>query len=345
MKKRILRVTEISAGREFLRSGMICMLVCCIAVVLCSCSKTSKDRKIVLKAGHALSSTHPMHLALEHMAKLLKEKSKGNIELKIYPSSQLGNTRVMLEQTQQGMLAMVPASTAYLEGFQPDFGVFSVPYIFRDREHYWKVLDGKIGGDLLKGCDSIGLKGLCYFDAGARSFYMRKTMIKTPDDLAGKKVRVMDNQTCIKMVEALGGSPQPIPFGELYTSLQQGLVDGAENNPPSFISSRHCEICKFYSLDEHARIPDILLFSKKKWDSLPKDIQKIILEAAKETSQFQRELWAKKTKEDIETLKTKFKVEIYTPDKAPFRKKVEAMHESYKGTPIGNLIEKIKETK
>lgn len=314
-----------------------------IASVLAGCDgkPASGDERIILKAGHALDTSHPIHRALLFMAERLQEKSGGKVELRIYPSSQLGDTRVMLEQAQLGVLTFVPASTANMEGFVPVLGAFSVPYLFRDRAHFWEVLDGPIGQDLNVSCEQAGLRGMCFFDSGARSFYTKKTPVLDPGDLKGMKIRVQANETSLAMVSALGGSPTPIPWGELYTALQQGVVDGAENNTPSFLSSRHFEVCPVYSLDEHTRIPDMLLMSLKKWNAYPSEIQNLIAEAARETSLYQRELWQRMTIESLETLKENG-VEIHHPDKAPFQAKVRAMHERYAGTEVGDLIQAVK---
>ena len=146
--------------------------------------------------------------------------------------------------------------------------IFGIPYVFRDDEHRWKVLNGEIGKKLLLAGEPYFLRGMCYYDAGSRSFYTKDRPILSPGDLSGMKIRVMKGITAVNMIQALGGSATPIPWGELYTALQQGVVDGAENNPPSFYFSRHYEVCKFYSIDEHTAVPDILLMSTVVWNSL-----------------------------------------------------------------------------
>lgn len=313
------------------------------SAALSGCEKIERpaDERIILKAGHALDASHPVHHALVFMAERLEEKSDGKVVLRIYQGSQLGDTRVMLEQAQLGVLTFVSASTANVEGFIPELGVFSVPYLFRDRDHFWEVLDGPIGQGLDDNFEQAGFRGMAFFDAGARSFYTKDKPIMSPDDLKGMKIRVQANQTSLAMVSALGGSPTPIPWGELYTALQQGVVDGAENNTPSYLSSRHYEVCNVYSLDEHTRLPDILLMSAKKWNSYPEEVQELIAEVARETSMYQRELWMRMTAEALATLKEKG-VEIHRPDKHAFMEKVRPMHERYVGTETGDLIEAIK---
>lgn len=303
---------------------------------------SSGGSEIVLKLGHSLDQEHPVHLAMEHMAERLREKSSGTVELQIFPNGQLGGETESIEQVQRGALDMTKCSTAPLEGFIPQLAIFGVPYLFRGDEHAWKVLDGPIGKELLQLGNQVGLHGLCYFDAGARSFYTISTPVMKPADLAGLKIRVQESQTAMEMVSTLGGSPTPMNFGELYTGLQQKMVDGAENNPPSFYSNRHFEVCKHFSLDQHARVPDVLLISQKTWDALPPNVQQWLQESADEASDFQRELWSKKTVEVLEIVQQEG-VTVHYPDQKLFAAQVKPMYDQLKDTPIGELIQRIQE--
>ncbi len=237
---------------------------------------------------------------------------------------------------------MTKTSSAPIESFIPDMAIFGVPYAFRDDEHFWKVIQSDIGQQLLAQGESVGLHGLCYYDAGARSFYTISKPVMTPSDLQGLKIRVQKSKTAMDMVEALGGSPTPIPWGELYTALQQKMVDGAENNTPSFYSNRHFEVCKHLTMDEHARVPDLLLMSQKVWESLPPHVQQAVQEAANESSIYQRELWQQKSEEALQAVEREG-VHVYYPDKSLFADQVSAMHESYHGTSVGELIRRIQE--
>lgn len=330
------------------RSFYVTLAVLVIALgslMIGALSARSKSRDvIVLKLAHSLDVSHPVHKGMEFMAARLREKSGGKLIIQIFPSEQLGAERECIEQVQLGCLDMTKTSTAPLESFVPEMGVFSVPYVFRDRDHFWKVLDGSIGDQFLDAGTRVGLRGVCYYDSGSRSFYMKTKMIKTPDDLVGQKIRVMKSKTAMAMIEALGGSPTPISWGELYTALQQGVVDGAENNEPSFDTSRHYEICKYYSLDEHTMVPDILLISEVVWQQLTPEQRRMVREAAVESSHFQRKLWEQKTAESLAKVQAAG-VEVFRPDKAPFREKVKPMHESYAGTEIGRLMAEIQEVK
>ncbi|MGA1196453.1 MAG: TRAP transporter substrate-binding protein, partial [Candidatus Latescibacterota bacterium] len=228
---------------------------------------------IVLKLGHSLDTSHPVHAGMVYMAQELAKKSGVSVVLEIYPNGQLGSETECIEQLQRGALAMTKTSAAPMEGFIPEMGVFGIPYIFRDADHYWRVLEGPIGKELALAGEAVGLRGLCYYDAGSRSFYTTNTPVLSPDDLTGLKIRVMKSKTMMDMVDALGGSPTPIPWGELYTALQQKMVDGAENNLPSFYTNRHFEVARHFSIDEHSRVPDILLMSSEVWKRLPVYVQ------------------------------------------------------------------------
>jgi len=278
------------------------------------------------------------------MAEKAAEKSGGRMRIDIYPSGQLGAERDLIELLQIGSLAMTKVSTAQLEGFVPEIKIFGVPYVFRDDEHRWKVLNGEIGKRLLLAGEKYFLRGMCYYDAGSRSFYTKDTPVNTPKDLEGLKIRVMRSITSVKMVQSLGGSATPISFGELYSALQQGVVDGAENNPPSFYSSRHYEVCKYYCLDEHSSVPDILLMSKVVWESLSTEEQKWLQESVDESVEYQKKLWNEASDEALNEVQ-KAGVNILYPDKSPFRESVKEMHNSYKGTPIYDLIREIENIK
>ena len=299
-----------------------------------------QGRRIVLKLGHGLDTNHPVHAGMQFMADRLAEKSAGRVVIEIFPNAQLGSETECVEQVQRGALAMAKISAAPLESFVPEMTIFSVPYIFRDSDHLWRVLNGPLGRRLLLAGEAKGLRGLCYYDAGSRSFYTIDRPILEPADLAGLKIRVQPSRTALETVEALGGAPTPIPFGELYTALAQRLVDGAENNPPSFYTSRHFEVCKHFSLDEHASVPDVLLISTRAWNRLPPDAQRWLQEAADESVVFQRELWDRETAEALRAVEQRG-VTIYYPDRAPFAERVRPMHRQYDGTVVGELLDEI----
>lgn len=296
----------------------------------------------ILKMAHGLDIGHPVHKAMVFFSDRVTANSRGQLRIEIFPNGQLGQEREFVEQLQLGCMDLTKVSAASLESFVPEMGVFSVPYVFRDESHFWSVMEGAVGQRFLEAVTNKGLRGLCYYDSGSRNFYTLKKPVRTPEDLTGMKIRVMPSKTQMEMAKSLGASPTPIPFGELYTALQQGVVDGAENNPPSFISARHYEVCKFFTLDEHTRVPDVVLISDRVWNSLPPDLRAVVEEAAHASVAYQRELWTTETQNALEKARTEG-VEILQPDKKPFVEKVASMHASYTGTPIGRALEQIKE--
>jgi tripartite ATP-independent transporter DctP family solute receptor len=316
----------------------IALFFCIFSFSACNIDRSER----VLKLAHVLDTSHPVHKGMAFMAKRLSEISKERMRLDIYPSGQLGQERDLIELLQIGSLAMTKVSTAPLEAFVPEMKIFGIPYVFRDHDHSWKIYSGPIGKKLLLAGEKYFLRGMCYYDAGSRSFYTKEKPVNTPADLDGLKIRVMKSNVAVQMVQALGGSPTPIPWGELYTSLQQGVVDGAENNPPSFYFSRHYEVCKYYSLDEHTSVPDILLMSTVVWNSLSTVEQKWLQKAVDESVEYQKKVWKESSDESLKRVQ-EAGVEIIYPDKSPFREAVREMHEAYKGTSLYELIQEIQE--
>lgn len=294
----------------------------------------------VLRLGHVLDQSHPVHAGMEYMADRLAELSGGTVELRIFANGQLGSEPECIEQVQRGVLDMVKTSAAAMEGFTPEMAVFGLPYLFRDEEHYWNVLTGPLGRELLQSPRPTGSIGLCYYDSGSRSFYTIEQPILEPADVAGLKLRVLPSRMAMDMVSTFGGAPTPIPWGELYTALQQAMVDGAENNPPSLLSSRHYEVAKHYALNEHTRVPDVLLMSLESWERLPAHVQAWVQQAADDSVVFQRKLWAEKTQEALKELEAAG-VKIYRPDPAPFAEAAEPLHAAHEGTLVGELARRI----
>ena len=303
---------------------------------------TANKETTLLRLGHSLDTQHPVHKAMVILGEKLEEKSKGKLKLNIYPSSQLGGERECLELLQIGSLDITKVSAAVLENFIPEYKVFSVPYMFRDKAHTFSVFDSEIGEKLLLKGEKFRLRGLTFYDAGSRSFYMKENPINAPKDLVGKKRRVQKSNMAVALVNDLGGSPTPISWGELYTALQQGVVDGAENNPPSFYTSKHYEVCKFYSLDEHTAVPDVLLIGTDTWARL-NDQEKIWLkEAVAESTIAQRKLWAASETASLAAVIDAGVTVIY-PDKKPFEEQTKGILELFKDdVEMQSLITSIK---
>ncbi len=317
------------------------MLGCvAVAVGLAGCDAVVDDT-VYMKMGHDLDRSTPVHKAMVHMAERLDELSDGSVQLEVYSNGQLGSERELIELLQIGSLAMTKVSASPMESFVPEMKVFSLPYVFRDHEHFWEFLDSDAGMEMLQSGASVGLRGLGYYDAGSRSFYTVNKQVETPEDLEGMKIRVQESQTSMAMVSSLGGSPTPVSWGELYTALSQGVVDGAENNPPSFFISKHYEVAKFYSLNEHTYVPDVVLISNYVWNSLDEQQQAWLQQAMDESVAYQKELWAEATEHALEEVQ-KAGVEVVYPDKAPFMERVEPMHEELRGEPVYELLQQIK---
>lgn len=310
-------------------------------LLFAACSKPGGVR--ILKLGHGLDTSHPVHEAMIYMGELIEEKSGGEMRLQVYPNQQLGSERELVELLQIGSLSMTKVSTAAMEGFAPEIKVLSQPYLFRDDAHQVKVLEGPIGKELLAAGEKYWFKGLCFYDAGKRSFYTKDKPVESPADIRGLKIRVMESPTAVRLIQSFGGSPTPVSFGELYTALQQGIVDGAENNPPSLLTSRHYEVCKFYSINEHTAVPDMMIVSTKVWERLSEQERQWLQEAADESATFQYKLWAESVEESMRILQEEG-VQVSYPDKALFEKEVEQVYEILKveDPEMYALVQKIK---
>ncbi len=324
------------------KSPKILLFVILILLMSMNCNETNKIKRI--KLGHGLDTNHPVHKAMVFMAERIEKQSTGRIKIDIYSSQQLGSQRECLELLQLGSLGMTKVSSSVLESFAPEFEIFALPYLFRNDDHRFKVYEGEIGRDLLHGLVKYRLMGLGYYDAGNRSFYTRSRLIQTPEDMTGLKLRTQESAMAIALVNTLGGAATPISWGELYTSLQQGVVDGAENNLPSLYTSRHYEVCKYLSMDEHTSIPDVILISHLIWEKLSKIEKKIIQDAVDASVKYQKEIWQDETKFALKKIQDSG-VKIIYPDKAAFIKKIEPIYKSYIKKRGGSLLLQIKGVK
>jgi tripartite ATP-independent transporter DctP family solute receptor len=318
-----------------------------IIILSLSCLAAAASDVKVLRLAHGLNTRHPVHKGMIYMSEKVTEKSDGRMKVVVYPNEQLGNEKECIEAIQLGYLAMTKISSGVMEAFVDEYKIFGIPYLFRDSDHFWQVANGPIGKEILASGESKRLKGLCYYDAGARSFYAKKPINSPADLTAGGmtlKVRVMNSPMAFEMISTMGGSPTPISWGELYTSLDQGVVDAAENNPPSLLTSRHYEICDYYSLDEHVRLPDVLVISTRVWADLTPEQQQILQEAVDESVEYQRKIWIESEEESFTVFKEKG-ITILHPDKQPFIESVQPMWDKYRQTLLGPLIDRIVEVK
>ncbi|MGR5285570.1 TRAP transporter substrate-binding protein [Vibrio maritimus] len=295
-----------------------------------------------IKLSHNHPRDHAVHKAMDFLAKEVRQATDGEVRIRIYPDAQLGTQRESMELMQNGALDMVKSNAAELEAFSPAYSAFNLPYLFRDKDHYYSVTGGEVGREILNSSSDSGFIGVTYYDAGARSFYTSKP-IETPEDLKGMKIRVQPSPSAIAMVKALGGNPTPLAYGELYTALQQGVVDAAENNIPSFSLSRHSEVSKYFSLDEHTMVPDVLVISTNTYDKLTEEQKQALMKAAEDSSEYMKELWAASEAKEREKAE-KMGVTFVKPNKAAFVSAVQPMYADIEQTKpdLNQLVERIK---
>ncbi|WP_408008508.1 TRAP transporter substrate-binding protein [Pseudalkalibacillus sp. A8] len=306
-------------------------------------SQTGDDKQ--LRLAHNLGEDHPVHKGLEKFADNVEEKTDGEITIKIFANGVLGDEKEVLEQLQNGSVDMTKVSAGALESFSDEYKVFSLPYIFESESHYRKVMESDVTKDIYQSTSDKGFIGLTYFDSGARSFYTKNTPIKSPEDLKGMKIRVMDSPTAIEMVKLLGGTPTPMPYSEIYTGLQQGVIDGAESNPTALTTGKHGEVAKSFSFNEHTIIPDIVVINQNTWDNLTDDQKTAFEEAAHEATEYHTKLWEEATDKAVSEAKN-MGVEFHKVEKEPFIKAVKPLHEEFmKNKDLAEIMDKIKEMK
>jgi tripartite ATP-independent transporter DctP family solute receptor len=312
-----------------------------VAMVALCAAAPALAQEIVLRSSDTHPDGYPTVEAVKHMSELLMERSGGRIAIEVYHSAQLGEEADTIEQTRFGVIDMNRVSMGPFNNLVPETKVPSLPYIFRSVDHMRTVMDGEIGDEILSAFEPHGLIGLAYYDAGARSFYNSRVPITSLEDLSGLKFRVMQSDLFVDMVQALGADAVPMPYGEVYSSIQTGVIDGAENNPPSYESSAHVEVAQYYTLDEHLIVPEVLVISKTTWDGLSADDQDLIRQAAQDSVAHQRELWDAAEAEAMDTVRAAG-AEILEVDKQPFIDAMEPVYARYVDTPeLQDLVARI----
>lgn len=280
-----------------------------------------------LRLGHGLQTTHPVHAAMEHFAEEMRERSAGAVQVAVFPDGQLGQELDMLAQLKLGRLDLVKASASVLERTSPAYRLFSLPFLFRDRAHWLAVAADPIGAEILASGAGDGIVGLTFYEAGSRSFYGQRA-ITHPDDLKGLKIRIQPSPTMQKLLEAFGAVPVQMPWEVVYSALQLGLVDGAENSIAALIVGRHGEVVRTYSSDEHTMVPDVLVIGRRRWESLPPVHQGQMREAALASFHRMNALWADfatTARGRVEAMGVTF---IF-PDKRPFVERSLAMRNDF----------------
>src|SRR6187431_263889 len=289
------------------------------------------QQKLVLKATDVHPLGYPTVEAVVQMGKKLEAATNGRLSIQMYPSMQLGGEKEMIEQAQVGALAIARISVGPMGPIVPEMNVFNLPFMFRDDAHMEKVIDGPIGDELLKKLSEskANLIGLCWMNAGTRNVYNSKKPIQTVNDLKGLKIRMMGNPVFVDTMNSLGGNGVAMGFDQLINAMQTGVVDGAENNEPTYDSGQHYRYAKYYSKTGHLMIPEILVFSKKSWDGLSKDDQALVMKLAKEAQQEQRKLWYESEKKPIKKMAEAGAVMNEVADKKPFQAAVKPVWDKY----------------
>ncbi|WP_417427096.1 TRAP transporter substrate-binding protein [Hoeflea sp.] len=302
----------------------------------------SADAK-TLRLSHNNPEDHPVHVSMQKMADEVEAATDGALKIRIYPNGQLGSQRESTEQVQNCSLDMAKSNTSELEAFAPVYAAFNLPYMFQSEEHFDKVITGEIGQSILDKAAESGIRGLAYYTEGARSFYTNKPIL-SPADLEGMKIRVQPSPSAVRMVELLGANPTPIGWGELYSALQQGVVDGAENNPTALTTARHGEVSKHFSLDEHTMIPSVVFISTCAWDGLSEEEKIALSTAARNSMNFHSAEWKKASDAAIAEAQSEMGVEVHQVNKTPFIEAVQPMYdEATEGNPeLAKLIDQIR---
>src|SRR3954451_3874604 len=304
------------------------------------------QEKMVLKASDVHPPGYPTVVAVEDMGKKLSEATKGRLSVAMYPSMQLGGEKEAIEQAQVGAIAFARVSVGALGPVVDQLNVFNLPYVFRNTAHMQSVIDGPIGQELLEAVTNSGkgLIGLAWMDAGARNFYDTKRPIKDIADLKGLKIRVMGNPMFVDMANSMGANGVALGYDQVFSSLQTGVIDGAENNPPSFVFDNHYQVAKFYTIDEHLIVPEMVVMSKKIYDSMSKEDQALVLKYAKEAQQEERKLWDVYQQKALEKAAASgiTITQVSAADKKAFQDAVKPVWDKY-GPKYADMIKRIQE--
>ena len=320
------------------------MLALALAAMSAFATEAGAQQKLVLKASDVHPAGYPTVVAVEHLGDKLAKGTNGRLSVQMYASMQLGGEKEAIEQAQIGAIQLARVSVGALGPVVADLNVFNLPFLFRNTAHMQKVIDGAIGQELLDKVTNnanAGLIGLCWMDAGARSLYGTKKPIRTIADLKGLKVRVMGNPMFVDMMNALGGNGVAMGYDQVFSALQTGVVDGAENNAPSFVFDNHYQVAKFYTVDEHLIVPEMVVFSKKIWDTMSKEDQALLVKFSKEAQQEERKLWEAYEKQAMDKAKAAGIQVIEIADKKPFQDAVKPVWDKY-APQFADMIKRIK---
>ena len=291
----------------------------------------TKTTPITLRLSDNQPEGYPTILGDKAFAAEVEKNTNGRIKIEVYGGSQLGDEKSTIEQVRFGAIDAIRIGAAPLAEFNKQIGVLVLPYLYKDKDHMFRVLDGPIGDKIFASLASESqIVGLSWLDSGARNFYNAKKAIKTPEDLKGLKIRVQESKPMMDIVKALGASPTPMAYGEVYSAMQTGVIDGAENNWPSYLSSNHYQVAKFITVDEHTRVPEMIAISKITWDTISPEDQKIIKAAAAVGAEVERAEWLKQSEAAEATIVSKGGITITRlDDNAAFQDRVKPMYDEH----------------
>ncbi|PYE25756.1 tripartite ATP-independent transporter DctP family solute receptor [Rhizobium sp. PP-CC-3A-592] len=312
-----------------------------MALGIALAASTAQAQEITLRSADIHPDGYPTVEAVKYMGQLLSERSNGRIKIEVSNNAVLGNEKDTIEQTRFGVIDMNRVNAAPFNNLVPETTVLGLPFLFRSTDHMHHTVDGPIGDEVLKAFEPHGLVGLAFYDSGARSFYTTKKPIEKLEDLKGMKIRVQQSDLWIAMMQAFGANPTPMPMGEVYSSLETGVVDGAENNWPSYESARHFEVAKNYTLTEHSLNPEILVISKISWDKLTPEDQTLLRQAAKDSVGKMRELWTAREKASEEKVRAAGN-NVIKVDKKPFADAMKPVYDRFVTDPaMKDLLERV----
>jgi len=327
-----------------MKKARILIAVLLVIAALMPAQLFAQAKPIVLRLAETHPQDYPTTKGDYEFARLVKERSGGRIQIEVYYGSQLGQEKAVIEQVQFGAIDMTRVSISPVASFVPKLNAFQMPYLYRDEAHMWKVLKGDIGKGLLASLEPFGFIGLGWFEAGSRNFYNSKRPITKPEELKGLKIRVQESELMMGLVSAFGAVPTPMAYGEVYSALQTGVVDGAENNWPSYFSTSHYEVSKYFCLDEHTRVPEIIIGSKISLGRLSKADQDLIKQAALDAIDYQRAEWAKYEQISIDKVKAGGAQISYIGDKTEWQKLMDPLYKK-QSKEIQDFVKQIQAVK
>ena len=345
----------LTSTRKFVLLLLCCVLV--LALALGGCGKAPEttpadeakeeapeetpQETLVLRLAEVQPEDYPTTIGDKEMARIVEEKTNGRIKIEVYAGGQLGDEKSVIEAVQLGGIDFARVNSQPLSEFTKSLGVFSLPYLFDNEDHFWKVMNGPIGEEILADFEENDMIGLTYYDNGSRSFYNTKREVKSPADMKGMKIRVQQSELMVKLVECLGASATRMPFGEVYSALQTGVIDGAENNFPSYLTTSHYEVAKYFTLDQHTRVPEVVIASKVLWDKLSEEDRAIIKEAAVASQEVQREAWKEYEKVAEEEVRAAGCIITEVDDLKEWQDAMAPLYEMYQ-EEFGEWIERIR---